>query len=101
MKTMLVNGTPAIADIKNQCTLVHGLEFNYIVYKGKVLWSTISETLDDYFIYLYDGPNYKNGWDPYTVACVDEHGDLFYFGRWTKLKNALAWLEDPNMPERD
>ena len=96
---MLVRGTQAIIEITDQCYIQKGFVYDVIMYKGIELWSTVSESLERYNIFLYDGPKYKD--DFYTLMAIDELDDVHHFGKWVKLSNALAWLKDPMLPRMD
>jgi len=65
-----------------------------ICYKGIPLWRTLDSNLDKYKFYLYDPREYAVE-DPFVLVCVDGYGDLFTYGNWQTLKEALEWLEDP------
>ena len=83
-----------IRDITKECYIAFDMPYYAIMYKGIRLWSTIATNLDEYQIYLYDGPNYHPD-DPYCLVCLDNLGDMFHYGRWINKSAALVWLEDP------
>ena len=58
-----------------------------------LMWSTISNDLDDYSFYVIDETAYPFGF--VTLMCVDDLGDLFHAGRWDTLEEAEAWLDNP------
>jgi hypothetical protein len=61
------------------------------------LWRTI-EDLDVMDIFLYDPTAYRKQGvnEPYTLFCVDSHGDIYTYGHWGTLREALMWLDNPH-----
>ncbi len=70
---------------------------DYWVYLDDVpLWRTI-ESLDKMDIFLYDPTAFRKQGinEPYTLFCVDSLGDIYTYGRWDTLRDALIWLDNP------
>lgn len=71
-----------------------------IFYKDVPLWSTVAplEVLD---IFLYNPTEIReedgDDFEPYSLFCVDQFGDIYTWGMWQTEKEARAWLENPTL----
>ena len=67
-----------------------------VCYGDVPLWRTVAG-LNDLDIFLYDPTEYREMGEeePYSLFCVDSFGDVYTYGMWDTLEDALAWLEEP------
>jgi|LFRM01.1.fsa_nt_gb hypothetical protein len=68
-----------------------------IFYKDIPLWRT-AVPLQDLDIFLYDPSFYRERGEteePYSLFCVDKYDDIYTYGTWPTLEEAMAWLENP------
>lgn len=68
---------------------------SWIYYRNVPLWRSVSPSLDDYKFCLIDETMYFGGF--VTLACQDDWGDFFHYGRWKSLEAAQAWLKNPRL----
>ncbi|MGD9552336.1 MAG: hypothetical protein AB7V60_04420 [Candidatus Caldatribacteriota bacterium] len=73
-----------------------GRTFMAICYKGVPLWRTI-EDINKQKVFLYDPSKYRamGEYEPYTLMYIDSYGDIYTYGQWNTLEEALHWLENP------
>ena len=64
-----------------------------IFYDNVPLWRT-GAPLSAVDVFLYD-PQGRD--EPYTLFCVDCYNDVYTYGQWRTLDEALAWLTNPKM----
>ncbi len=85
--------------IRTMISSIDNYPTTFVCYDHVPLWSTIVE-LEDLDIFLYDPTKLRDQGheeEPYHLACRDNHGDLFVYGRWMTLKEAQDWLDSPRL----
>lgn len=66
-----------------------------LFYKDVLIFTTVSESLDEYSIRVLDETDSPMG--KATIELRDNYDDLYYFGNFSSLQAVKEWLENPTL----